>query len=77
MITYPYSSQLYNGKIYLIEDGQKPIKIYDIESNAWTFGAAPPSSVWRWTSQLYNGKIYCPADGGTPGTGDAHIRYCH
>ena len=58
------TAQLYNGKIYMPQDGGTTLEIYDIATNT-TVTKTLPTNMYRKTSQLYNGKIYMPQSGGT------------
>lgn len=48
-----------DGKFYLIGGrGNKPINIYDPETNTWSEGATPPLEMHHFQALPFNGKIY-------------------
>lgn len=52
------SGSWYNGKFYLHRGSQLGLYIYDLETNLWTVGSAPPSAMFVSASAEFNGKIY-------------------
>jgi hypothetical protein len=59
-----FTSQVYNGKLYLPQNGGQYMDIYNLATGTKTTVAGLSSTHSRNTSQIYQGKLYLPRSGG-------------
>ena len=57
------TSQLYNGKLYMLQSLGNTLEIFDLTTETTTIKQLP-TNMYRFTISIYNGKLYMPQNGG-------------